>query len=597
MLNHLFRSPDERAPSGFEADPQPGSGTGLGPDSVQVEPRCLAVGDLLAATLVVTGYPAEVAPGWLDPLLCYPGRLDVSLHVEPVAPVVAADRLRKQRARLESARRTGYQRGRLEDPETEAAAGDAAELAWRLARGEGRLFRVGLYLTVYAPDREALADEVSAVRAVAESLLLRVQPATWRALAGWTSCLPLGVDRLGRTRTFDTAALAAAFPFSSPDLAPPPGRPTSTPTGVLYGVNTTASGLLFWDRWTQDNHNSVTLARSGAGKSYLTKLDVLRSLYQGVEVHVVDPEDEYTALADAVGGTVVRLGEPGMRLNPLDLDPDGGADELTRRMLFAHTLLSVLLREPMAPDERAALDRALLATYSDAGITPVPRSHARPAPLLADLATALTASEDPVATRLGDRLTPFTTGSHRQLFDGPTTTAPGGHLTVYSTRHLPDELTATGVLLALDRIWRAVTDTRRLRRRLVVVDEAWLLMREEEGARFCHRMAKSARKHRAGLAVVTQDTADLLSTDLGRAVVANAATQILMHQAPQAIDAVADTFHLSAGEAAHLLTAQRGEALLCAGPGRRAAFCVTASAGEDALCRTGIEADQAAAAR
>ncbi|MEY9969262.1 type IV secretory pathway VirB4 component [Streptacidiphilus sp. MAP12-16] len=568
----------------------PGSSTlGLGPDSVQVESRCVAVGDLLAATLIVTGYPAEVGPSWLDPLLSYPGRLDVSLHIEPVPAVVASDRLRKQRARLESTCRSAHQHGKLEDPETEAAAADAAELAWRVARGEGKLFRTGLYLTVYAPSRSELADEVSAVRALAESMLLRVQPATWRALQGWTSCLPFGVDQLAHQRTVDTAALAAAFPFASPDL-PSSGDTAGAVEGVLYGVNAAASGLLFWDRWRQDNHNSVTLARSGAGKSYLTKLDVLRSLYQGVEIHVIDPEDEYTRLAEAVGGTLIRLGAPGVRLNPLDLDPEGGADELTRRALFTHTFLAVLLQTPFTPGEKALLDKAILAAYRHAGITCDPRSHTRPVPLLADLQSALVALEAPEAVLLADRLAPFTTGTHRQLFDAPTTTVPGGHLTVYSLRDLPDELAAGGTLIALDRIWRTVTNRQQPRRRLVVIDEAWLLMREVEGAKFLHRMAKAARKHQAGLAVVTQDTPDLLSTDLGKAVVANAATQILMRQAPQAIDAVADAFHLSAGEAAYLQTAQRGEALLSAGPGRRAAFVSVASAVEHDLCVTGIQA-------
>jgi type IV secretory pathway VirB4 component len=209
--------------------------------------------------------------------------------------------------------------------------------------------------------------------------------------------------------------------------------------------------------------------------------------------------------------------------------------------------------------------------------------------LLTDLVTELAAVGDPLASSLADRLTPYTTGSHRQPFDAPTTAHPGGHLTVYSLRDLPEELSTAGTLLALDRIWRTISHTHDLRRRLVVVDEAWLLMRDGEGARFLFKMAKAARKHHAGLAVITQDAADLLSTDLGKAVVANAATQILLRQSPQAIDAVAEAFGLSAGEAAYLLSAQRGEALLCAGPGRRAAFRSIASPREEALITTGID--------
>ncbi|GAA1961969.1 VirB4 family type IV secretion system protein [Kitasatospora viridis] len=553
---------------------------GLGPDSVQVEARLLAAGDLLAATLLVTGYPAEVGPGWLEPLLGYPGRLDVSLHIEPVPPAVAADRLRRQRARLESSRRAGAGRGRLDDPETEAAAQDAAELAWRVARGEGRLFRVGLYLTVHAADRAQLAEELSAVRAIAESMLLRCEPATWRAVQGWTSCLPFGVDRLDAKRTFDTAALAACFPFSSPDL---PGGEPSQVGPVLLGLNSTGDGLVLWDRFAQENHNSVTLARSGAGKSYLAKLEALRLLYRGVQVLVIDPEDEYARLADAVGGTTVRLGAEGVRINPFDLAPEDEGDRLTHRALFLHGFVSVLLGGPLDAADRAVLDSAILAAYRAAGITADPRTHTRPAPLLADLARSLAETSDPAGPRLAQRLAPYVSGSHRQLFDGPSTQATGGHLTVFSLRAVPEELKGAATMLTLDAAWRAVTDARERRPRLVVIDEAWLLMREEQGARFLYRMAKSVRKRWAGLSVITQDAADLLATDLGRAVVANSATQVLLQQAPQAIGAVAESFGLSAGEAGFLLAAGQGQALLCAGPGRRAAFGCVASPAEHRL--------------
>ncbi|MCX4750598.1 conjugal transfer protein TraC [Kitasatospora sp. NBC_01287] len=580
MRTALLKSHQQDFGAGHEGEP-----LGLGPDSVQVEARLLSVGDLLATTLIVTGYPAEVTPGWLDPLLTYPGRLDLSLHIEPVPPAVASQRLRKQRARLESSLRTGQRQGRLEDPETEAAAADAAELAWRVARGEGKLFRVGLYLTLYASDHQALADEVSAVRALTESMLLRCQSATWRALRGWTTCLPLGIDQLRATRTLDTAALASCFPFSSTTL-PAPGPDDEHGVGtVLYGLDTAASGLVLWDRFAQDNHNSVTLARSGAGKSYLAKLEALRLLYQGVQVFVIDPEDEYTRLAQAVGGTLIRLGAPGTRVNPLDLATDGSADQLTRRALFLHSFLAVLLGQTPTPEEKALLDTAILTAYRQAGITLDPRTHTRPAPLLAELATALAAAGPP-GEALATRLAPYTTGTHRGLFDGPTTHQLSGHLTVYSLRDVPEELKTAATMLTLDATWQAVTNPADRRPRLVVIDEAWLLMRDEHGARFLHRMAKSSRKHWAGLSVITQDTPDLLATDLGKAVVTNAATQLLLRQAPQAIDAVSDAFRLSAGEAAYLLTAAKGEALLCAGPGRRTAFTTVASDLEHQLVTT-----------
>jgi type IV secretory pathway VirB4 component len=557
------------------------------PDAVEVTARHLVVGDQYAASFAVTGYPAEVHAGWLEPLTTYPGRLDIALHITPIDPTTAATKLRRQRARLESGRRSDAERGRLSDPEAEAAAQDATDLAYRLARGEGRLFRVGLYLTVYAGSEQALAREVAAVRALASSLLVTTAPTTFRQLSGWAACLPLGIDTVGATRTFDTAALSAAFPFTSPDLAPTDPTDTATPTtGVLYGVNAASSGLVLWDRWSQDNHNSITLARSGAGKSYFTKLDVLRSLYTGVQVFVIDPEDEYTRLARAVGGTVLSLGVDGVRLNPFDLPRHAaagagaaGANALLRRSLFIHTFIQVLLGRVLSAGERAVLDKAVLAAYAGRGITTEPRTWARPAPVLADLVGVLHRMD--TGAELAEQLEPFTVGSWAGLFDGPTSTEPTGHLVSISLRELPDELRTVGTLLVLDAIWRQVTSPER-RRRLVVVDEAWLLMRDPEGARFLLRMAKAARKCWAGLAVITQDAADVLGSDLGAAIVANSATQVLLRQAPQALDAVTKAFRLSEGEAALIASATQGLGLLAAGSAR-VSFQVIASDTEHQL--------------
>ncbi|MFF0099729.1 VirB4 family type IV secretion system protein [Micromonospora sp. NPDC005257] len=566
--------------------PSAGLAATVAPASVEVTPRFLRVGDGYAATLVVTGYPAEVRPAWLEPLLSWPGRLDLALHIDPIPAPVAASRLRNQRARFESSRRADEQKGKLADPYVEAAADDAADLAERLARGAAKLFRVGLYLTVHARTEAELLDACAQVKAAAGSTLIEVQPATWRHLPGWTTTLPLATDSLQMRRTMDTQALAAAFPLASADLpAPLPGDPATT-GGVLYGVNPDSQGIVWWDRWAQENHNSVILARSGAGKSYFVKLDVLRNLYQGVQVSVVDPEDEYLRLADAVGGTIVRLGAPGVKINPLDLPAgDTRPDVLTRRGLFLHTLISVLVGQLPPPAERAALDRAILAVYRQAGITADPATHHRPAPLLKDLAATLRADDNAAAHELAARLAPWVAGSFSDLFDSPTTTRPGGHLVVWSLRHLPDELRTVGTLLALDEIWRQVDLPRQYRstsspqaRRLVVVDEAWLLMRDGEGARFLFKMSKAGRKRNAGLSVITQDVADVLGTDLGHAVVSNAATQVLLKQAPQAIDQVADAFGLTAGERRMLLSARVGHGLLISGTNRTAFESISSQA-------------------
>ena len=562
---------------------------GLCPSSLEVASRSLRVGESLSATFAVAGYPSEVAAGWLEPLLAFPAQIDVSVHIDPVPAPVAADRLRKQRARLESGRRQSADKGRLDDPQTEAAASDARELAYRVACGEGKLFGVGIYLTVYADSEAQLAQICTAVKSTADGMLLRLVPATFRTVQGWCSTLPLGLDLLKIRRTFDTDALATVFPFTSADLAVPQSTNAGglAPAPVLYGVNASGSGLVVWDRWSADNHNSVVLARSGAGKSYLTKLDILRSLYQDVQVMVVDPEQEYTRLAKAVGGTVVELGAPGVRINPLDLPSTGvsASDAVRRRALFAHTVVAVLLGTELTGGERAVLDSAILAAYEQAGITEDVQTHSRPAPTLKDVAELLTASIEPEARSLAARLAPHTTGSFCGMFDGPTTTEAEGHLVVFALRQLPDELKAIGTLLVLDAIWRTVSDPSRRRRRLVVVDEAWLLMKEPAGARFLFKMAKAARKQWAGLAVITQDAADLLGTDLGQAVVANSATQILLRQAPQAIDQVASAFRLSAGERSYLLSATRGQGLIMSGSSR-AAFAAVSSPTEHQVATT-----------
>ncbi|MGW5646212.1 VirB4 family type IV secretion system protein [Saccharopolyspora sp. NPDC003752] len=560
---------------------------------MEVTARHLRVGNGYTATLVITGYPSEVGAGWLEPLLCYPGRLDVALHIDPIPPVTAASRLRTQQGRLEATRRARADKGAVSDPEVDAAVGDAAEMAAALARGESKLFRVGLYLTVHARSRDELDTEVDQVKALASSLLLEAQPASFRALQGWISTLPMGVDLLGMRRSLDTPALAASFPFTSPDLPTPDPSPHTPVAGRLYGVNASSAGVVLWDRWAQDNYNSVTLARSGAGKSYFTKLEALRSLYpdslggEGVQVFVIDPEDEYSRLAEAIGGTSLHLGAPGVRLNPFDL-PTGAekvSDALTRRSLFVHTLVAVMLGEPLTPPQRAVLDRAVTATYAAAGITTDPRTWRRPAPQLADLAQTLNADTDPAGADLAARLTPFTSGAYKELFDGPTTHTPDGHFVVLSLRDLAEEMKSLGTLIALDAVWRRVLNPHQRRRRLVVVDEAWLLMQQPEGAKFLYRMAKAARKYWAGLAFVSQDPADVLSTDLGRAIVSNATTQVLLRQGPQAIDTITEAFRLSHGERAYLLSATPGEALLVSGA-NRVAFHALASHAEHALITT-----------
>ncbi|PZF83871.1 VirB4 family type IV secretion system protein [Micromonospora deserti] len=562
------------------------------PDAVEVDGRYVRVGDGYSATLAVVGYPAEVGPGWAEPLLSYPRLVDAAFHIEPVPPAVASERLRKQRGRFESSRRQDAAKGRLDDPDLDAAAADAAELATRVARGEARLFRLGLYLTVHGANPAELADRVAEVRSLASSLLLDTAPVTWRQLQGWISGLPLAFDALGMKRVFDTDALAASFPFTSPDL---PDTAGDSGMGVLFGLNLHSAGVVVWDRWAQSNYNAVILARSGEGKSYLAKLDLLRNLCLGVEAFVIDPEDEYLRLADAVGGTVIRLGAQSVRINPLDLPP-GDDDALNDRARFMQTLVAVMasgetaVSAPLPGDEARSLDVAVLAAYRAKGITTDPRTWRRPAPLLGDVTAALEDTDD-AGRRVAARLHPYVAGSMKGLFDGPTTTTPQGHLVVFAIKDLPEQLHPVGTLLTLDTIWRTVrgataSGQRPDALRMVLVDEAWKLLSGGRGGVFLETLAKSARKYGTGLTVVTQDAADVLATKTGRAVVSNAATQVLLRQAAQAIDAVTEAFGLTDGERAFLLSCQRGDALLTAGSAR-VAFHSHASTTEHELIITG----------
>ncbi|MFD3705804.1 PrgI family mobile element protein [Nocardia sp. NPDC058658] len=568
-----------------------GRGTaGFAPESLTIGARHLEVGAGWVATLAITGFPREVGPAWLAPLLSHPGRLDVAVHIEPVDAVTAATRLRKQLARLESSRNTDFGHGRLADQQVEVAVEDATDLSSRIARGQGRLFRTGVYVTVHADSEAELADEAAAVRALAASLLIDTCPLTYRATQGWTATLPLGMDPVRVRRTFDTDALAAAFPFNSPQL-PAIDPVANRPAGVLLGRDA-AGGLMFWDRFAPEvhNHNAIVLGVSGSGKSYLLKAELLRSLHRGIENIVIDPEDEYRRLSDAVGGTYVHLGAKGVRLNPFDLEihihPDGHraapADAFTRRKLFAHTVIAVILGQ-QTPTQRALLDTALTAAYSSVGITDDPATWGNPAPTMSILREQLLALDSPVGADIAAALAPYTgTGAFAGLIDGPTTTVPDGGLVVLSLRELPEELKTIGTLLALDVTARRVANPATRRPRQVTVDEAWLLMRQPIGAEFLLKAAKSFRKSWAGLTVATQDCADVLSTDIGKAIVANSATQILLRQASQAIDEVAGAFKLSDGERTMLLTAGRGVGLLSTGT-HRAAFATLASAVENAL--------------
>jgi type IV secretory pathway VirB4 component len=540
----------------------------VAPGAAEVARDHLRLDRQYARALVVTGYPRRVDPGWLQPVLDFDEPLEVSVHVHPLdgAPAVAA--LTHRLAQLHSSRLLAARRGRLADPEVEVAAEDVERLRDALQRGEERVFSVGLYLLLRATSPPALDELTRRVEATLGGMLVQSRVAYWEQDGGFRSCLPEGHDRLGVYRNLDTSSVATLFPFSSPGV--------EMEGGVLYGLTPRGRAPVRVDLFGLDNANLVLFACPGAGKSYFTKVMALRNLLAGVEVMVVDPEDEYRRLCAAVEGQRVRLaGSSAQRLNPFDLPPAGREederDPLGEQVAALVGLAEVLLAEPGRPlsvPERAVLDEALYRTYAGAGITADPATHARPAPLLGDLVRTLEeAPGDPTgaAAGLAVRLRRYAGGSLAGLFAGPTNVALDRPFVVFDVHDLEPELRPVGVHLITSFVWNRVRRARRPR--LLVVDEAWSLLQYPEGGAFLAGVARRARKYFLGLVTVSQDVPEFLRSPHGQIVVGTAATKLLLKQDPTAIDHVRAALGLSAGERRLLLAAAKGEGLLLVGGG------------------------------
>lgn len=558
----------------------------LWPDAVEVRARRFQCGDGYGAVFAILDWPSHLPYGWMSTLLSSPrAHCEISIHTDPVPTEFAAAQLRRRRARMEATQRYTAAHGRLEDPRLEAAASDAAELADQLAGGETRLHRMSVYVTVHAETEHDLDLAAARLRAQATAQLMDARPLTFRQLPGLTATIPVGIDAPGCTKTVDTGTLAASFPFASPEV---PGEPTYD--AVLYGLNLASGAPVLWDRWRSDNHNSVVVARSGAGKSYFAKTELLRQLYNGVEIAVIDPDGEYRALAEHVGGTVYAPGS-GAAMNPFELPAEPGADGLARQQMFIGTVVETALGEPLTAAETAIVDATAAALYRDAGFTQDPATWDATPPVMADLLTKLEATGSETGEALAARLAPYITGGLSGLLAGHgdqvADTGAGTHLRVFDLSGVAEELSALTTLVVLDSIWKRLRNDGT--KRLVLVDEAWLLLSDGAGAKFLSRVAKTARKRNAGLMVVTQDAADMLSSDLGHTVIANSAQQILLRQAPQSVAAVAEAFGLTEAERDIIATARQGEALLLAGE-VRVAFGAVAAPEEHQLCLTGLSA-------
>jgi conjugal transfer ATP-binding protein TraC len=565
----------------------------IAPAAIEASRSQLMLDSRYARVLALAEYPRYVHPNWLGRLIDFDAPLDLSLHLEPLESAATIRRLTHKLVELQSSRMLDARSGKIASAEREVAYEDVERLRDALQRGEERVFSASLYLCLRANTLPALDDLTRRVEAALGGMLASSRPALYEMLPGFLSCLPAGQDHLGRCRNLDTTSAATMIPFTSSHL--------SMERGILYGVSVHNNSLVIFDPFSREleNANKVVFAKSGAGKSYACKVEALRALMLGIEYYVIDPEDEYRRVCEAVGGQYIRLsGTSSHHINPFDLpaaapkDDREARDPLAERLLTLQELLGLMLADrgsTLGQRERGALDAALLETYRRAGITRDPRTHSRPAPVLRDLYAVLREQGDPhgpstsLRASLADRLERYVDGSLGRVFSSPTSVDLDRPFVVFNVRDLEPELRPLGVYLIADYIWRQVRGSRRPR--MLLIDEAWSLMQHEEGARFLSSMARQARKHYLGLTTVTQDVEDFLATADGHTVLANSSVQLLMRQDSSTIDVVAQTFRLSAGEREFLLSCRKGEGLFFA-RGNHIALRVEASPMEHNLATT-----------
>ncbi len=529
----------------------------IAPPALQVDFDHVRVGETFYRTLFISGYPRFVGANWLAPIINFDHTLDIAFYYYPVEAKGILDDLRRKIAEMQATVQGDFEKGHVIDPAVRIALEDAQSLQEQLVAGIERFFQFSFYITIPAETLEELNSITKQIESTLGSLLIVSKHATLQQEMGFQTTLPTFTDKLLVTRNMDTTSLATTFPFTSSEL--------TANEGILYGINEHNGSLVIFDRFSLENANSVIFAKSGAGKSYMTKLEAMRSLMLGTEVIVIDPENEYQTLCEAIGGEYIRFsGNQASKINPFDLSGvyTEGENELGLKILSLHSLFRIILGN-MTPTEDAILDRALITTYKLKGITPDPNTQTRTPPVLEDLYEVLLNSAEPEAKSMAERIEKFIKGSLSGIFDQASTIDIKNTFTVFSIRDLEDELRPIGMFIILDYIWTRVKKERK--RRLLLVDEAWYMMKHPDSASFIYSIAKRARKYYLGLTTVTQDVEDFLATDFGKAIVTNSSIQILLKQSSASIEQVVETFYLSEGERNLLLSADVGEGLFFAG--------------------------------
>ena len=545
----------------------------IAPSSIELNPAYFRLGTRLARTYYVYGYPRQLYTGWLSSMVNLDEIMDISIFIYPVESQVVLENLRKKVTQLEAGIQIDSEKGRVRDPGKQAAILDAEEMRDKLQVGEERFFRFGLYFTIYADSMEELEFVSHKVESLLGQQLIYSKAATSQQEQGLNSTVPQFMDQLQIRRNMSTGAISTSFPFTSADL--------SQENGILYGINMHNSGLVIFDRFSLENGNSVVFAKSGAGKSFTVKLEALRSMMVGTEIFIIDPENEYERMADAVGGAYVRLSLNSVtRINPFDLprvvDTEEADNALRSNLITLHGLLRLMMggaqaqmmggaavmAPALSPIEESDLDAALIETYAKAGITNDPLTHQGLPPTIADLYDTLLHMGG-TGPQLSQRLRKYTTGTFAGIFSQQSNIDINNPLVVFNIRDLEDELRPVAMYIVLNYIWNKTKSDRK--RRILIVDEAWQLMKYEDSANFMFSLAKRARKYNLGITTITQDVEDFMGSRMGRAIVANASMQFLLKQSPTAVDVLADVFKLTSEEKKRLSQFPVGQGLFFAG--------------------------------
>ncbi len=547
----------------------------IAPSALKISSNYIQIGEKFARTIFIVNYPRFLSVNWLSPIINLPKQMDISMFVHPVDTASFLKKLKKKLTEVESQISLEQEKGKVRNPVLETARNDIETLRDKLIQGTEKFFKYSLYVTIYADSLKELSEAENQVTGLFDTRMITTKIALFQQEEGFNSCLPIEEDKLFITNSMNSAPLSTSFPFVSSTL--------TSDKGILYGINRHNNTLVLFDRFSLENANMVIFGKAGGGKSYASKLEILRSLMFGTDVIIIDPENEYQYLAETVGGAFFKISlSSDHHINPFDLTmpgPEEDPESILRENIIELTGLLKIIFKKLTAEEESILDKALVETYASRDITPASDFKNIKPPLLEDLKTILEGMEG--GESMAKKLEKYTEGSFSGFLNQPTNVnVVGKNLVVFSIRDMEEELRPIAMYLILHFIWNLIRS--KLKKRLLIVDEAWWLMKYKEGGAFLQGIAKRCRKYYLGLTTITQDIADFMESPFGKPIITNSSIQMLFKQSPATIDIVKETFNLTNQEKYLLLESEVGEAIFFAGL-KHVAIKVVASYTEDQI--------------